>query len=557
MIEVFKTLFNQAGLIALSAFFISQSSVVRRLLTGRSRKITDSAIIVLMFSAMGVLGTYMGIPVHGAIANSRVVGVFVAGLIGGPVTGLITGMIAGFHRWAIDIGGFTSFACMFSTIIEGLIGGLLHKKMMRFQEKWLFAALAGATAEAVQMIIILSLVRPFTESLELVRIIGLPMIGANAVAIGLFIAIIENVRDKEEMVAANQAETVLLIARQTIEHLRKGFNRETANATARIILDNTDLSAVAFTDKEMILAHLGAGSSHHPAGAPFQTRLTSRVLESGRMLVAGSAKDINCSDNNCLLQSAVVTPLFRGDEIIGVMKLYREEENAISLVDMNMATGLGALFSNQIELSTIEEQGKLLSKAELQALQAQINPHFLFNAINTISSLVRTEPESARTLLKNLSLIFRNSFQTGAETVPIDQEIGHIKAYLSIEKARYGDNLRVEFRMGNSMDFSLPPLLLQPLVENAVKHGIMARKEGGEILIEIREDRKKVHIAILDNGVGMDEQTVKNLFKPPENNSIALYNINKRLITRYGDKHSLRIDSKPGKGTKVSLCIPR
>ena len=136
----------------------------------------------------------MGIPVHGAIANSRVVGVFVAGLIGGPLIGLLSGFVAGIHRWAIDIGGFTALACMFSTIIEGLLGGLLSKKFIKSDEKWLFALTTGAIAEAVQMLIILAIVRPFYSALELVSIIAMPMIVANSIGISIFIAIIENVK---------------------------------------------------------------------------------------------------------------------------------------------------------------------------------------------------------------------------------------------------------------------------------------------------------------------------------------------------------------------------
>ncbi|MBN2656989.1 MAG: sensor histidine kinase [Spirochaetales bacterium] len=530
---------------------------MKRILTRRKRKKKDTVIIILLFSLIGILGTYTGIPVHGAIANSRVVGVFVAGLIGGPVIGLATGLIAGFHRWVIDIGGFTAFACMLSTILEGLIGGLLHRQISKAEKKWFFATGFGAGAELLQMMLILAIVRPFRDAVELVQLIALPMIGANAVAIGLFIAIIENVREKEDLVAANQAETVLLIALQTIEHFRKGYNRETATASARIILEKTDLSAVAFTNREIILAHVGTGATHHPPGEPFQTRLTGKVLETGKLLVAGNSREINCLNSGCSLQSAVVTPLYRGNEIVGVMKLYRNEPRAISRVDMNLATGLGALFSNQIELSTIEEQAKLLGKAELKALQAQINPHFLFNAINTISSLIRTDPDSARKLLKNLSHIFRKSLQTGQEDVSIEQELDHIEAYLNIEKARYGDNLKVEIKKPQELHFNLPPLILQPLVENAVKHGIMARKEGGIILIDIRGDRKNIHIAIKDNGVGMPDRIIEKLLTEGDGSSIALYNINQRLVMKYGDKQGLKVESRQGKGTKVSLCIPR
>jgi len=556
MISILKTLVNQAGLIAILAFAISQSRTVKRIFTRKKKKRSDLVIIVILFGSLGIVGTYMGIPVHGAIANSRVVGVFVAGLIGGPVAGVLAGAIAGFHRWAIDIGGFTAFACMLSTVLEGLLGGLLSKRLERVEEKWFFALVAGAAAEIMQMLIILLIVRPFNEALELVMIIAIPMIGANAIAIGIFIAIINSIKKEEDRVAANQAEMVLRIASKSIQHFRHGFTPETAHATAKIILENTDLSAVSFTDGDSILTHVGEGSSHHPTGGALQTDLTIKAIKLRKLQIANTKEQIHCSNTHCRLQSAVVIPLMQEDIVIGTLKLYREVKNTISLVDINLAKGLGSLFSTQIELHMIEEQAKLLDRAELKALQAQINPHFLFNAINTIVSLVRTDPEAARTLLQNLSLFFRNSFQLEKTEVSIHQEIEHIRAYLEIEKARFGDKLQVKFNIPSSLNFYIPPFLLQPLVENAVKHGVMVKKDGGEILVEAKEDKKKIILTVEDNGVGMDSGQLKTLFINNNDESIALNNINKRLITKYGEKNGLSIESRKGHGTKVTIRIP-
>ncbi len=556
MIQILKTLVNQAGLIALFAFAITQSRTVRRILTRRHKRKREFIVIVALFGSLGIAGTYMGVPVHGAIANSRVVGVFVAGLIGGPLAGLLAGTIAGFHRWAIDIGGFTAFACMLSTILEGLLGGLLSKRMARVEEKLFFSVLAGAAAEIMQMLIILLIVKPFSEALDLVKIIAIPMVGANAIAIGIFIAIIDGIKKEEDWVAANQAEIVLRIANKTIQHFRHGFNHGTAQATAKIILENTDLSAVAFTDKKQILAHIGEGSIHHPIGGDFQTELTFKALKTSKIQIAETREQIRCANSYCKLQSAVVIPIEQGSSVIGTLKLYREEKNAITLVDINLAKGLGSLFSTQIELSMIEEQAKLLDRAELKALQAQINPHFLFNAINTIVSLVRTDPEAARTLLQNLSLFFRNSFQVDKTEVSIQQEITHTRAYLDIEKARFGDKLKVNFKIPSSLNFHIPPFLLQPIVENAVKHGVMVKRKGGNIFVEAKEDRKKITITVKDDGVGMNSEQLESLLNEDNNDSIALTNINKRLITKYGPKYGLVIESKPDKGTIVTIHIP-
>lgn len=556
ILGLFKVLVNQAGITAILAIVISQSRNVRRILAKRDRRLRERILLIIFFSGFGIASTYMGVPVHGAIANSRVVGVFVAGLIGGPLVGFLSGMIAGVHRWVIDIGGFTAFACMLSTILEGLLGGLLRSKMQKEEEKWLFAMIAGAAAEMMQMMIILLVVKPFSEALNLVSIIAMPMIIANSIGIGIFIAIFDGVRKEFDRVAANQAEIVLTIANLTQKYFRKGYNSETAQETAKIVLQYTDLDAVAFTDLEKILAHLGLGADHHTPGEPFQSDFCLKAISQKKTAIADNRHQINCADSHCPLNSAVLVPLFQGEEVIGAMKLYRQERDAIKPVDRKLAEGLGSLFSTQIELSRIEEQIKLADQSELKALQAQINPHFLFNALNTIGSLIRVDPEKAREVLQHLSLFFRNSFQTEKDLVSIQKEMDHIRSYLEIEKARFGEKLKVDFNIPPSVSCSIPPFLLQPIVENAVKHGIMVRRNGGNIKVSAKSDRKGTLITIKDNGVGMDKEKIHTLFEEDSSVNSALKNINKRLSLKYGTTSGLSINSRVGYGTAVTIRIP-
>ncbi len=556
ILGLFKVLVNQAGVTAILAIIISQSKNARRILAKRDRRIRDRIVLIVFFSGFGIASTYMGVPVHGAIANSRVVGVFVAGLIGGPLVGLLSGMIAGLHRWAIDIGGFTAFACMLSTILEGLLGGLLRPKMQKAEEKWLFAMIAGAAAEIMQMMIILLVVRPFNEALDLVSIIAMPMIIANSIGIGMFIAIFDGVRKEFDRVAANQAEIVLTIANLTQKYFRKGYNGETAQETAKIVLQYTDLDAVAFTDLEKILTHIGLGSDHHRPGDLFQSDFCRKAISQKKTVLAETRHQLNCSDPHCPLNSAVLVPLFQGEEVIGAMKLYRREKDAIKPVDRKLAEGLGSLFSTQIELSKIEEQIKLADQSELKALQSQINPHFLFNALNTIGSLIRLDPEKAREVLQHLSLFFRNSFQTDKELVSIQKEIDHIRSYLEIEKARFGEKLNVDFNIPSSVTCNIPPFLLQPIVENAVKHGIMVRRNGGNIKVSAKMDRKGTVITIKDNGVGMDKEKIRTILDVDSSVNSALKNINKRLFLKYGKTSGLYINSRVGYGTAVTIRIP-
>ncbi len=558
LLQMFSSLVDKAGLIIILAFAMSKMKPFRELVSKKNISIGDKIMLSLIFAIFGIIGTYRGIPIKGALANSRVIGVFVGGLLGGPFVGILSGIIAGLHRWSIDIGGFTSIACAVSTLAEGIMSGLLSTKLYKSEHRWLFALTMGAVAEAMQMIIILLLAKPFSEALNLVEIIGFPMIIANSIGISIFIVITDSVFKDQERAGAYQAQLALKIANKTIKYFRKGFNSETAYETAKIIKNMTGLKAVAFTDTEKIIAHVGLGEEHHKVGDKIMTDITRDVISSGTYKIANSKEEIHCMCKDCELKSAIIVPLKEENKTIGTLKLYKSEENAVSQVDLELALGLGLLFSTQIELSKIDYQSELLAKAELKALQAQINPHFLFNAINTIVSLTRTSPEKARDLLIHLGNYFRKNLHTNVEEVDLEKEIEHIKSYLEIEKARFGDKLNVKFNIPDNIDCTLQPLTLQPIVENAIKHGILEKIEGGSVEIEAIDCGDETKIIVKDDGVGIDSQYLDSIFNSKkQNDSIGLINVNNRLKNKYGKDYGLDIKSSIGQGTTVTIRIPK
>ncbi|RKD31563.1 sensor histidine kinase [Thermohalobacter berrensis] len=558
ILHILTGLVNRVGIIIVLAFILSKAKLFRNLVTKRKVSILDKFILSIFFGIFGIIGTYSGIKIQGALANSRVIGVFAGGLLGGPFVGIMSGFIAGLHRWAIDIGGFTAVACGISTTVEGILAGILSKKFYKSKNKWMFSLVAGAFAELVQMIIILIVAKPFSQALELVEIIGIPMITVNSIGISMFIAVTESIFKDQERAAAYQAQIALKIANKTLKYFRKGFNTDTAYKTAQIIYNMADLKAVAFTDTEKILAHVGAGEDHHKLGNPIKTNLTKSVIRTGKYKVANSQREIDCNNDSCSLKSAIIVPLKEKNKVIGTLKLYKTEEQSITQIDVELALGLALLFSTQIEVSKVEYQAKLLKDAELKALQAQINPHFLFNAINTIVSFVRIKPDKARELLLHLGSYFRKNLQQNKEEVELYKEIEHVKSYLEIEKARFGEKLKVKFHIPDNLTCYLPPLILQPIVENAVKHGIMEKLEGGTIEIKAIDEVDEVKLIVKDNGVGMDTLYVNSLFSQnKETSSVGLINVNNRLINKYGKEYGLKINSKLGKGTIVTMRIPK
>ena len=202
------------------------------------------------------------------------------------------------------------------------------------------------------------------------------MILVNSIGLAVFVELVSSVSREQERFGAYQAQTALKVALRTLPFLRNGLNYKSASETAQIILEMTDLDAVAITDESKILAHKGAEEDHHKPGTPLLTSATKTALASGEIAVPLTKHEIGCKNNKCRLGSAIIVPLKRWDKTIGALKLYRLKEGGISSLDMELADGLAHLFSNQLELAEVENQRKLLCDAEIKALQAQINPHF-------------------------------------------------------------------------------------------------------------------------------------------------------------------------------------
>lgn len=555
-VQIIIALVQQTGLNIIVALLLSRLPMFTKMIRNRNHNTSDLLFPVIVLGLLGTVGTYTGVPIQGALANARMVPVFVGGLLGGPVVGILAGLIAGIHRWGIDIGGFTAISCMISTILEGALAGYLSRYFYRSQHKPLFALFAAAIAELMQMAVILITARPFIDALQLVRVIIGPMVIANAVGCALIILVFENLFSEGERMAARQSHQVLKIADQSLSLFRKGLNQNTAAAAAEIIRKEMSLIAVAITDETKILVHSGAGDDHHNTAQSLLTRITKEALRTGQVQIAMTHEEIGCYHDKCGLKSAVIAPLMRDDECIGTLKLYKGEENGINQADIETAKGLAVLISSQLELSRLDEQKQLLRKAQMRALQAQINPHFLFNAINTIVSLIRTNPDKGRELLIHLGTFYRNNLQSGDSSVPLETEIKHIQAYLEIEQARFGDRLKVIYEIQDDLGIDLPPLLLQPLVENAVIHGIQPCPEGGVVTIKAESTQEGVILSVHDSGAGVRDKEFCSDEEDTAAKSIGIANIRQRLLNMYGPSSNLQLLCDQGIGTTARIFIP-
>jgi len=235
-------------------------------LMGESLRRRDKLYLYVFFSIISIMGTYLGMPVRDAIANTRAIGPVLAGIIGGPVLGLAVGFTGGMHRYFL--GGFTAFSCGLSTTTEGLIGGLVHLYLCRRgpSEKIFKPQVAFVTAffaEVVQMLIILLFSRPYGNAIELVKAIAIPMIVSSAIGAALFMSIIRDQKNRYDSLGALFSDKAFKIAERTINIMQKGFVGDAPANIAKIIYEETGVGAVAITDTERVLAFVGSGSDHH------------------------------------------------------------------------------------------------------------------------------------------------------------------------------------------------------------------------------------------------------------------------------------------------------
>lgn len=550
--ELFKNLINNLSYVIIITFIISNLSVFKKIIQKDEFKKFDLIILSLTFAIFGIIGTYSGTDVHGAIANTRIIGIMAGGILCGPFVGIVSGIIAGLHRFAYDIGGITSIPCAITTILAGFISAYIYKRCIKY-EKWLYGLIGGFLVESIEMILILLISKPYSSALAIVKSIYLPMSFTNALGIAMLIILIQKIFNEKDQIAAKQSQLALEIANKTLPYFRD-INNESLAKICSIIQESTGAAAVAITDRNVISAHVGLGSDHHISGEPIQTEATKQVIQDKQIRILNSSKEICCYDKLCPLKSAIIAPLMEGDEVIGTLKLYYSKESGVSYTNEKLAIGLSQLISTQFEMSKIGKLKDMAAKAEIKALQAQINPHFLFNALNTIVSFIRFDPNSARELMINLSTYLRYNLEEANTFVDISKELEQVKAYVEIEKARFGDKLNVIYDIDNTIQIKIPSLIIQPLVENSIKHGILKGSGHGTVKIIVQKYRQNdALIVIEDDGIGIPQTVIDSLHNGSiKENKIGLSNVNNRLQHIYGT--GLNIE-RLAAGTRISFIL--
>ncbi|MCX4791058.1 MULTISPECIES: sensor histidine kinase [unclassified Streptomyces] len=331
--------------------------------------------------------------------------------------------------------------------------------------------------------------------------------------------------------------------------LRAGLTEESARKSARGLRSLLGTDALCLTDRDRVLVWDGAGE-HHGRHVMDQVR---GLLASGRDTAFAS----DCDDLDCPLRWAVAVPLTVDHRVLGTLIAYAPRESAV----LARAAGEVARWvCVQLELAELDRSRTQLIEAEIRALRAQISPHFIFNSLAAIASFVRTDPEQARELLLEFADFTRYSFRSHGDFTTLADELHSIDQYLALVRARFGDRLAVTLQVAPEvLPVALPFLCLQPLVENAVKHGLEGAVTSSRITISALDAGSEAEVVIEDDGTGMDPERLRHILRGEGGKStgIGLLNVDERLRQVYGDDYGLVIETGIGAGMKITVRLPK
>ena len=550
-IQFISHLISNIGCSAIIAFFFIKIDKANIIIKSKAKSKKDIVALSFFFSLLSISGTYIGLNFNGAILNTRNMGVVAGGLLGGPYVAALTGLVAGIHRAIVNLGRETAIPCAIATII----GGFLTAYVSRFaknKDRMFFAFLLAFVVENLSMALILLIQKDKILAQSIVKNFYIPMVFMNSVGAAVLILLVEDIIQKSELIAGNQAKLALEIANKTLPYFR---NTENLSEVCKIIANSLGARATVITDTKEIIAGFSTDKSVINR-SNIRSNNTREVLKTGEvMLVIKDNEDEIIEDFFYIsphIKSCIILPLKEKNDVSGTLKIFFDTAEKITEKNRYLMIGLSHLISTQMEISKVENLISLLKYSELKALQSQINPHFLFNVLNTMTSLIRTNPEKAREVTIDLSNYLRYNLDNNLKSVELIKELNQIDTYIKIEKARFGEKLNIIYDVDESLyNFQIPSLIIQPLVENSIKHGILKKRDKGFVKIIVKKIDKDIEVAIEDDGVGIEQAVIDNLDKKIEEN-IGLKNVHQRLKLLYGEGLNI---TKLEQGTRIKFKI--
>lgn len=553
--KIFYDSLKNIAIIVLIAYPLTKQPSFKRSIIMKT-KTKDIVILIILFGSLSILGNVLSsVTSYGILIDSRIVAPVVGGIVAGPFVGFMSGLAGGIYRYTL--GGYSVLPDLVANVLSGLLGGYIHQFHSQKRLNPFVAFAIGLSAGLFHAGLVLVLTQPPSIGRFLVKSVGFTVIAINALGVSLFVMIVQDVQYSRYLVGANYAEKALEIARLTLPVMKNGFNPQTAEKLVKIIHDTINFEAVGIIENNKMIAFQGNDEKCDMIKKSVENGFFKKALENEMVMVANTKVDIGCCIEKCPYCAALEAPIINDEETLGRIRFYKRE-GKITISDVKLMAGITNLLNLQIKNYYLDERTKLLESAEFNVLRAQINPHFLFNAMSVIKVLIRTKPSVAQELVVNLSSYLRRNLKNKQDLVPLAEEIRGVELYLSIQKARYGDRLDINMDIDDDcLRTKIPTFIVQILVENSMNHGFTDTK--GNILLTVKAYSKNhfLVLSVQDNGSGVPEEIIKAVgnMEDDSNIGIGLINIKKRLKSFYGSHGELNIENN-AIGALVTVKIP-
>lgn len=531
------------SLFLLLVLLISRSSRFQTAMNTKHFSNFNTVLLIIIFTIVGICGTHWNIYAGEGIGNFRAVGVMIGGFMGGPVVGTITGLIVGLYR-AIFFPTEYAYIHGGLTVLQGIAAGFLSYRLKGHHfQVWKWSLYYAFLLEILFWAFFILLTWPYTlYHFNDFLILCLPVLLTNPFGVSIFFALMAAIERHNDLNNSALTASNFEAVNTLITILQKGMAEENIEKILSLITSTLpSLIWAALIYKGHVYVH----TSYRDDSDKNQGDAEIAILQLQKELPP--------------MSHIRILPLMVKGEKVGEIYATKAKGFTFTSFGETLLTGVQRIFESIAVYDRMKNEENLLATAEIKALQAQINPHFLFNTLNTIAYYVRSDPDTARKLIQYLSDYFRHSLNNPNQFIPLSEEIHIIDCYTSLEKARFGDRLQITYHFPEKdvEHLMIPPLLLQPLVENAVIHGILKKDEGGRIDIGLIPHKGYNKIYVMDTGVGMAPQKLSHLLDPHQKrDQIGLINVNERLISLFGTEARLHIASRPGKGTLVYAKVP-
>jgi two-component system LytT family sensor kinase len=377
-------------------------------------------------------------------------------------------------------------------------------------------------------------------------------VGLGIALAAIVVAVWRTMRSRRSAGAPEAAmQAALHAATTTLPHLRKGLTGRNAERAVPHLRELMGAAAIALADTRAVLAIDGEGREQVRPGD-----LLSRLLERASDDHMHIVPRLVSSDPTCPLRSAVLAPLIAQGKRIGTLIAFYRSIGRPSHHELRVVQEAASLVSAQVELSLAAAQEERVAQAELRALRAQISPHFIYNALAAVAGDIHARPEEARDLLIDFAEFTRYLFRDGRSYVTLTEEIEHVERYLRLEQARFRDILHVTIDVPEETRGTVVPAMsVQPLVENAVRHGVERRAGSGRVTISARIVHGDVELRVTDDGVGIEPERLDSVLAGA-GGGIGVSNVDARLRATFGERYALRIESDLGRGTTAVMTVP-